>query len=158
MIRRMIATDIPAAVNLMTVLARHFTEPTVAYARQHLSEFAGFVAEDEQCVVGFIAYFISRKNPQLAKLAWMGVHPSRHRQGIGGRLLAAMEDDLAARGVDEVEVVTLDEHERYPEYGPTRAFYRQHGYQVLRREADPDEQDVILLTLHKRVAGLCGKK
>ena len=78
-----------------------------------------FVAEDGRRLVGFASI---GKNHVYA----VYVHARRPRQGIGARLLAAVERHARARGLDRLR---LD---------ATRnglAFYHAQGYRVVRRRA-----------------------
>jgi ribosomal protein S18 acetylase RimI-like enzyme len=57
-------------------------------------------------------------------LYWIAVHQDCRGQGIGGRLLRATEERIAAAGGRIVWVETSGR----PQYEPTREFYRRGGY------------------------------
>jgi len=59
--------------------------------------------------------------------AWVSrvaVDPAHQRQGIGRRLMAALEEQLAALGAERAYLITSKEN------GPARSFYESLGYQV----------------------------
>lgn len=59
-------------------------------------------------------------------LYWIAVSPRAQRRGIGRTLLAAVERDARAQGGERLYVDTASR----AAYRPTRAFYRECGYQV----------------------------
>jgi GNAT superfamily N-acetyltransferase len=90
----------------------------------------GFVAIIYARVVGFILLFVSEGR---VNISWMGVHPDYHRQGIGGLLLDAAESFGRAIGVCELTTYTLGDSVEYEPYEATRAFYRDHGFEIFQR-------------------------
>jgi len=74
-------------------------------------------------------------------LYWIAVDPAQHNAGIGSRLLAAMERQLA--GVARLVVV---ETAGRATYAPTRAFYERRGYTAAARIPDfyaPGDDQVV---------------
>lgn len=76
-------------------------------------------------VLGFICYGPIPLTEFSFDLYWIATLPSHGRQGLGGRLLAAMEDELRQRKA----VVYIDTSST-PGYDKARAFYEKHGYLV----------------------------
>lgn len=82
--------------------------------------------------VGFISR--GQTSPHTAEIHCMGVRKNLHRQGIGQRLLSALEQSSTADGYRLLQVKTVDEG-HYPEYDRTIAFYQAMGF--LRLEGFP---------------------
>ena len=61
----------------------------------------------------------------------MAVTPSLHRRGIGRKLLGVLEDDLALRSVEFLQVKTLGPSYPSVEYESTRHFYESMGFRAL---------------------------
>lgn len=61
----------------------------------------------------------------------MAVDPGRHRDGAGRALVAALEADLIADGVDFLHVKTQGPAHPDPGYRRTRRFYAAVGFQPL---------------------------
>jgi ribosomal protein S18 acetylase RimI-like enzyme len=102
--------------------------PALAYSRPELRYYLTsrrshtLVAEEDGEVVGFV-------NARCAQRGWgmvttLDVAPGRQRQGIGARLLAAIEEWLAAQGVRVVALETPADE------SGARQFYEKHGYQL----------------------------
>lgn len=60
----------------------------------------------------------------------MGILPGFHRQGIGRRLMQAVEEYARAAGFCLLQVKTVDEG-HYPAYDRTIAFYEGVGFRRL---------------------------
>ena len=84
--------------------------------RMRKSRDALFIAEfaDSQ-VVGFA---IGQCDGPRASLSWIAVHPGHAGKGVGGMLLAALEDRAREKGIPLVETGTPF----------ARSFYEKHGY------------------------------
>ncbi len=88
----------------------------------------GYVALEEDDVVGFITYFSEYGEP---KIGWMGVHPEHHREGIGEDLLKEVEEDVKEAGADELYVETPTKEEGLDsDYERTYLFYESMGFTV----------------------------
>ena len=61
----------------------------------------------------------------------MAVRPDRHRQGVGRALVEALQADLAADGVEFLQVKTLGPARPNAEYAATRSFYEAMGFRPL---------------------------
>lgn len=102
--------------------------PALAYSRSELRYYLAarrsrtLVAEEQSTVVGFV-------NARCAQRGWgmvttLDVAPGWQRRGIGGALMAAIEDWFAAQGVRVVALETPADE------GGARAFYEKQGYQL----------------------------
>lgn len=78
------------------------------------------VAEEGGEVRGFAHAFRSGTTGDVLRLY---VHPDHRRRGVGGDLLAATLDELAAQGVERVRAMVLAGNER------GQAFYESFGFE-----------------------------
>lgn len=101
-------------------------EEGLAEARTYLESHAGFVAESNGEVVGYLTW--QQLLPQSAEISWMAVRQTHHRLGIGRELIAALEQRLVNDGVRLLSVKTLADLHPSPEYAQTRAFYTSTGF------------------------------
>ena len=101
-------------------------ESIVEYVRDAESKPAYVAVEESGVVVGVM--LVTRHFPECAEIHLMAIDPTRHRTGIGRRLVAELEGDLRADGVQLLEVKTLGPSEPYEYYGRTRDFYRSVGF------------------------------
>jgi ribosomal protein S18 acetylase RimI-like enzyme len=96
----------------------------VASLRTAVAESVFHVAAVDGAVVGFVN---AGPNPEYdegtAELYRIYVHPDRWGEGIGGRLLAAVEDDLGAEGYDRLRLSVLAEN------AVGVGFYEGHGFE-----------------------------
>jgi ribosomal protein S18 acetylase RimI-like enzyme len=105
--------------------------PELAYSRVDLRSFVlarrsrTLVAEAEGEVVGFVNALCV--HGEWGVVITLDVAPERQRQGIGGRLLTAIEEWLAGEGVRMVGLETPADE------SGARQFYERHGYQLGRR-------------------------
>jgi ribosomal protein S18 acetylase RimI-like enzyme len=72
-----------------------------------------------------------RHFPQAAEIYLMAVDPAVHRRGAGRALVAALEADLIADGVEFLQVKTLGPSFQDVGYERTRRFYAAVGFQPL---------------------------
>lgn len=96
-----------------------------------------FVAEDGGRTLGFITY---SKEGDKGDIKWIGVDPRFHRQGIGSKLYAVVEEILKREGVREVRVETVSVLTEYEPYERTRAFYEKMGFRVEKVEKTTSEE------------------
>jgi len=76
-------------------------------------------------VAGFICFGPIPLTDCSFDLYWIATLPSHGRQGIGGRLLVAMEEELR-----RTKAVVYIDTSSTPGYDKARSFYEKHGYQV----------------------------
>lgn len=103
-------------------------DPALSYSREELRSFVlarhsrTLVAEVDGEVAGFV-------NAVCVQRGWgvvitLDVAADRQRLGIGGRLMAAIEEWLAGEGVRVVSLETPADE------SGAREFYERHGYRV----------------------------
>jgi ribosomal protein S18 acetylase RimI-like enzyme len=85
------------------------------------------VVDDE--IVGIC--LLKHHSPYSSEIYVMAVEPRSHRRGIGSALVAAVERDLTARGIEFLHVKTLGPSYPSPEYTMTRLFYEAVGFRAL---------------------------
>jgi GNAT superfamily N-acetyltransferase len=85
-----------------------------------------YLAVDGDDVVGVA--LLNEHFPTSRELHLIAVRGDRHRQGIGRALLATIEADLRAAGVQILEVHTLGPSDDDEGYARTREFYLAQGF------------------------------
>ncbi|WP_430504899.1 GNAT family N-acetyltransferase [Haloparvum sp. PAK95] len=80
-----------------------------------------FVAVAESAVVGGVR--LTEPEPARGKISRFGVHEDWKGRGIGGELLAHVEEVCRNRGYDSVRLTTPGDHPFLP------GFYRSRGYE-----------------------------
>ena len=100
--------------------ARHTWRMGQRFAeRMRGSREALFIAETQDArVVGFA---IGQCDGPRASLSWIAVHPDHSGKGVGGMLLASLEDRARDKGISRVETGTPF----------ARSFYEKHGYRCV---------------------------
>ncbi len=88
-----------------------------------------FVAFDPDDAVGLTT--ITRFGDYSAEVHLMAVVPERHREGVGGLMLAEAEAWLRGQGVEYLQVKTLSASASDEGYAKTRAFYHGVGFRDL---------------------------
>jgi GNAT superfamily N-acetyltransferase len=73
----------------------------------------------------------ARHFPASAEIYLMAVDPAWHRRGAGRALVAALEADLAAEGVEFLQVKTQGPARPDAGYAKTRQFYTSVGFRPL---------------------------
>jgi ribosomal protein S18 acetylase RimI-like enzyme len=126
MIRDAGTSDVEACVAVLVSLPDYFTPSTHDELRREFAGGTAWVAEDGGEVVGFV--LVEQRYPTTAEIMFAAVLPERHRQGVGSRLVETCLAALDARGVQYVEVKTLDARAGYEPYVATRAFWERHGF------------------------------
>ena len=74
---------------------------------------------------------VRRHSEHAAEIVLLAVARTHHRRGIGRRLLARIEADLAGDGVEFLQAKTLGLSHPAPEYEHTRRFYAAVGFRAL---------------------------
>ena len=85
-----------------------------------------FVARAGETTVGILTFKFHSK--RAAEIVVIGVVPECHRRGIGRALVSAFESHMHHRGVEYVQVKTLDEAAQSNAYRRTRRFYDAMGF------------------------------
>jgi ribosomal protein S18 acetylase RimI-like enzyme len=104
------------------------------------------VARDDGEVVGIC--LLVRHNPLAAEIDLIAVPESRHRQGIGRRILDHVEAELRADGVRVLHLKTYGPSGPSVEYARTRRFYEGTGFIPLEERTDiwgPENPCLILV-------------
>jgi ribosomal protein S18 acetylase RimI-like enzyme len=100
------------------------------------------VAERSRCVVASVGgadvglLTVVVHSEHAAEVYLMAVRPELHRRGIGTAMLRRLERDLAAEGVELLQVKTLSDSHPDPGYARTRAFYSGYGFRRLEELPD----------------------
>ena len=74
---------------------------------------------------------VKQHSPYAAEVYLMAVKPTHHRVGIGTAMLLHLEANLAATGVEFLQVKTLSPACPDAGYDATRAFYLAYGFRPL---------------------------
>jgi GNAT superfamily N-acetyltransferase len=74
---------------------------------------------------------VKHHSPYAAEVYLMAVKPSHHRVGIGTAMLRHLEAELAAAGVEFLQVKTLSAARPDVGYDATRSFYLAYGFRPL---------------------------
>lgn len=104
-------------------------------------DYIALGAEAGDALAGWICWGPTPCTDGTYDLYWIAVDPAQHNAGIGSRLLAEMERQLA--GVARLVVV---ETAGRAAYAPTRAFYERRGYTAAARIPDfyaPGDDQVV---------------
>ena len=101
----------------------------IAYTRPELRHFllapaaVTIIAEREKKIAGFL---IADVHKQHGHIITIDVHPEHRRARLGTQLMEAAEAQMRERGVSEIALeVAVDNH-------PALAFYKRHGFAVLK--------------------------
>lgn len=126
----------------------------LAYSRAELRSYVRsprcrtLVAEEEGEIVGFAIG--CRERGGYGHVVTLDVPPPRQRQGVGSRLLQAVEARLAAGGSRAVVLETPADEDG------ARRFYEKHGYGVAERVAGYYQGGRDAWVMVKRPAGAGG--
>ncbi|MDP2571397.1 GNAT family N-acetyltransferase [Vibrio penaeicida] len=93
-----------------------------------------YTAWQKDKLVGFFS--VDYHNDYSAELHVLAVDKEYHRQGIGRKLLVAIESDLKARAIKLLQVKTLGTSACDDNYDKTRHFYIGMGFYPLEELAD----------------------
>ena len=100
---------------------RHMLHPMLLY---QFGDTA-FVAEDKGQVVGFLAGFISQKDPLEAYIHLAAVDPKQRLTGTARTLYEHFISEVLSRGCDRLKAITL------PENTGSIAFHRKMGFSLV---------------------------
>ncbi len=90
---------------------------------ESLPSFVAYVSGKAAGILTFKSHF-----EQAAEIDVIGVLPGYHRRGIGRALVSTLELHLRNRGVEYLQVKTLDESAESEAYERTRRFYGAMGF------------------------------
>ena len=97
----------------------------------------GFVAVDGRKIAGFVSCSSEDGVPRICQLA---VDPTMRRQGIGRKLVAAVERDLQKAGAGIVQVMAMGWTRPFSRpHAETRAFYSALGFEVVKKHPIHEE-------------------
>ena len=132
-LRRGVASHDPAAVEALVRATGVFSPSEVAVARELVEEriargaasgYDFLFVEDEQGLLGYACWGLIPCTERSYDLYWIAVRPERQGGGVGRRILAAAEEEIARAGGSRIYVETSTR----AAYDPTRAFYERCGY------------------------------
>lgn len=135
MARPVTEADTPAILAL-TAGTGVFKSIEVETLAEVLSDYhERYAAEGHRCLVweeaGRLLGYVYHAPEEMADrtwcLWWIAVAPDQQGRGLGGKLLAFVEDDIRARGGRLLAIETADT----PRYAATREFYLKRGYTVV---------------------------
>lgn len=109
----------------------------------------GFVAEHDGAVVGFVTIHVGEGR---LNIGWLGVHRKLQRQGIGSRLLRAVEQVARTMGLRELATVTVGDGVDSPAFEATRSFYRSQGFSVFQRSTTDNPDCLEEIKIKKQIA------
>jgi len=128
-------TDPAATERILRALPEWFgLEQSLLDYVEAAKRLPGHLARLGDDVVGLL--LVERHFPTAAEIHLMAVDPAHHRAGIGRRLVAAAEAELAAGGVRLLQVKTLGPSDPDPSYRGTRGFYAAMGFAPLEELPD----------------------
>src|SRR3954468_17100543 len=125
--------------------AGNFTPQEVATALElidewlELGEHSGYLtyvleaeAEDSREVLGYVCFGPTPLTESTYDLYWIAVDKSKHRGGVGKRLLKFTEEEIVRRGGSMLLVETSSQET----YGGTIQFYEKTGYELVGKIKD----------------------
>lgn len=129
-IRPLERSDYVQVMAIVRTLPQWFSETGIKHIEIDLKHQRGLVAIKDDKIHGFLTFYVYEGQAQLA---WMGVLPEFHRQGIGRLLLTELIETLKTDGIILLKVNTLGDSVEYGPYESTRAFYRSLGFKECQR-------------------------
>ena len=102
------------------------------------------ITEGESEVLGYACFGPTPLTESTYDLYWIAVDKSKHRGGVGKRLLKFAEDEIARRGGQLLLVETSSQET----YGGTIQFYEKTGYELVGKIKDyykPGDDKLIFL-------------
>ena len=83
------------------------------------------VSKEKNEVLGFLCY--NSYNGEL-KILWMGVRKNNQRKNIGKSIIDYLEKEAKKQKINEIQVETLPDEDKYEPYLLTRNFYYKNGF------------------------------
>lgn len=140
-IRPLLATDRKDVLRILDN-AGNFTADEVATARELIDEWleqgeqSGYLTyvleEDSLGVLGYVCFGPTPLTESTYDLYWIVVDKSKHRGGVGKRLLKFAEEEVERRGGRLLLIETSSQET----YGGTIQFYERTGYALVGRVTD----------------------
>jgi ribosomal protein S18 acetylase RimI-like enzyme len=129
-VRRARPEDVDSCVAVLQRLPGYFTPNTYDELREEFSAADAWVGMiDGEDVVGFV--LTERRYPTTAEILFAAVVSECHGHGLGRALVGEAVRHLQERGVDVVEVKTLDARSDYEPYVRTRVFWEGQGFRQI---------------------------
>lgn len=100
-------------------------------AARRLPTYRAWPADRPDCTEPTGVLLARRHFPQSAEIHLLAVDPALHHHGAGRALVRALEADLAADGVEYLQVKTLGPSHPDAGYELTRRFYLSLGFRPL---------------------------
>jgi ribosomal protein S18 acetylase RimI-like enzyme len=97
---------------------------------------------DPNSIAGFACFGPTPLAKGIWDLYWICVDRPYQSNGIGGKLLENIENQVRSRGARAIYLETSSS----PEYSPARDFYQRHGYECAARFPDfyaPGEDKIV---------------
>ncbi|MFH0900134.1 MAG: GNAT family N-acetyltransferase [Pseudomonadota bacterium] len=115
-------------------------------------DYEALVAEEEEGmgVIGYVCYGRTPMTTATYDLYWLATHRRARGQGVGSKLVVAMEEELGRRGAVTVRVETS----LMEAYGAARSFYARARYLEAGRISDFYAPGDDLIVLAKRLSVL----
>lgn len=104
-------------------------ESAIVQYRKDIETMETFVARDSGDIIGFVT--IHQHFDYAAEIHVMGVLPDNHRGGTGRAMVEHVEQLLAGRAVEYLQVKTLAPSHPDEGYKKTRTFYSALGFRNL---------------------------
>ena len=138
-IRPLVATDRSGVFRILEN-AGNFTPAEVAIALElidewlELGEHSGYLTyvleardDDASEVLGYVSFGPTPLTESTFDLYWIAVDKSKHRGGVGKRLLKFTEEEIVRRGGKMLLIETSSQET----YGGTIQFYERTGYELV---------------------------
>lgn len=158
MIRPITVDDTPVLVRLTIdtgmfkpLEIRALEEVIADYFKENMAlGHRAFLLEENHEVRGYVYYAPAPMAENTWYLYWIAVNARFQGQGVGGKLLKWVEDDVMMR---EGRLLFI-ETSALPHYERTRQFYLKHGYAQAARLPDWYADGDDLVVFRKRLGGL----
>ena len=158
MIRPITPDDTPVLVGLTTdtemfkpLEIRALQEVLADYFRENRSlGHRAFLLEEGHQVLGYVYYASAPMADNTWYLYWIAVNRACQGQGVGGKLLKWVEEDVA---MHEGRLLFI-ETSNLPLYSRTRQFYLKNGYTKAALLSDWYADGDDLVVFRKRLTGL----
>lgn len=120
--------------------------------KEDYSVFCAF--DDDDSLAGYICFGPIPMTDDCYDIYWIVVDETSSRKGVGGKLLAFMEEFATRDGARRIYVETSSTSP----YQPARSFYGKHGYRLVCSLKDFYREGDHKLIFMKEVCGLIPNK